>query len=178
MSKLIRDQLNYSRIDAGSANFRELNFQQVCNDAIESLRPAIEESNAEINCTGMPHVYGEASQLLQLMENLIGNAVKYCDAEVPRVSVSAEHHDEEWLIRIRDNGIGIQDKHQQKVFEIFQRLHTQKKYPGTGIGLAICKRVVERHHGRIWVEGNEDGGCTFCFTLPGISHQAPTPADA
>ena len=168
MSKLIRDQLNYSKIDSSTVSFKDVNFQIVCNDAIESLAPAIEDKQAEINCTGMPLIHGDYSQLLQLMENLIGNAVKYCDAEIPRVSISAEHYDDDWLISVKDNGIGIDPKQHQKVFEIFQRLHTQKKYPGTGIGLAICKRVVERHHGTIWLETNENGGTTFFFTLPTI----------
>ena len=114
----------------------------------------------------LPTVMGDRSQLVQLMQNLIGNALKYRDNAPPRVHVSAVHNGNEWVISVRDNGIGIQPKNYEKIFEVFQRLHNQQEYPGSGIGLAVCRRVVHRHGGRIWVESEPGHGSTFYFTIP------------
>jgi chemotaxis family two-component system sensor kinase Cph1 len=114
----------------------------------------------------------DRSQLAQLLQNLIGNGLKYHGTERPTVHVSAIRQGGEWVISVRDNGIGIAPRHQERVFEIFRRLHNQQEYPGTGIGLAVCRRVVNRHGGRIWVESEVGKGSNFLFTIP---HQASTP---
>lgn len=108
----------------------------------------------------------EEVHLLQLLQNLIGNAIKYRSENPPRIDLSAEKLDGEWLIRVKDNGIGIPARYQTQVFGIFKRLHTREQYPGTGIGLAICQKIVERYGGKIWVESGGRGGSTFCFRLP------------
>jgi light-regulated signal transduction histidine kinase (bacteriophytochrome) len=109
---------------------------------------------------------GDRSQLAQLLQNLIGNGLKYHGEKPPHVHVSARRDGNEWIISIRDNGIGISPKHYERIFEIFKRLHNQQEYPGTGIGLAVCRRVVNRHGGKIWVESESGNGSTFNFTIP------------
>jgi len=109
---------------------------------------------------------GDRSQLVQLMQNLIGNGLKYHGDKPPHVHVSAEHNGNEWIFSVRDNGIGIDPKYSERIFEIFKRLHDQREYPGTGIGLAVCRRVVTRHGGRIWLESEPGPGSVFRFTLP------------
>jgi signal transduction histidine kinase len=113
----------------------------------------------------LPEVIGDRSQLVLLLVNLVENAVKYRGTEPPRVVITAQSRDDDWLFEVRDNGIGIAPKHQQQVFEIFKRLHDQKHYPGTGLGLAICRRVVGRHGGKIWIESKPGEGTSFFFTI-------------
>ena len=126
-----------------------------------ALDAAIHDANASVIADELPDVVGDRSQLVQLLMNLVGNAIKYRGVEAPRVRVAAQTRGEDWLFEVRDNGIGIAPKHQHQVFEIFKRLHDQKEYPGTGIGLAICRRVVDRHGGTIWVESSLGDGSAF-----------------
>ena len=112
-------------------------------------------------------VLGDEVQLIQLFQNLIANAIKFCGQEALQIQVSAERRGQEWVFALKDNGIGIAPEHQERIFSIFQRLHHRSEYPGTGIGLAICKKIVERHGGRIWVESQPGEGSTFYFSIPG-----------
>jgi light-regulated signal transduction histidine kinase (bacteriophytochrome) len=128
------------------------------------LRSSIAESGATIECQDLPTVVFDASQLVQLFENLIGNAIKYRGSESPRVEVSADRDHDTWVLCVADNGIGIDSTHHEDIFGIFSRLHTKDEYPGTGIGLAICRKIVERHGGRIWVESQPGSGSKFYFT--------------
>ena len=133
---------------------------------LQNLRAATDEIGAVVECDPLPVLIADAGQLGQLFQNLIGNAIKFRGQARPLVHIAAEDHGAAWLFSVRDNGIGIDPKHANRVFQIFQRLHTREQYPGTGIGLAVCQKVVERHGGRIWVESRPGAGSNFCFTLP------------
>jgi len=166
MQSLINDLLAYSRVGTRGEPLRSADSEAVCEEAIRNLRAAIEESGAEVARDPLPRVLADAAQLRQLFQNLISNALKFRSPEPPRVHVSADRNGNEWRFSVRDNGIGIDPEHAQRIFVLFQRLHNRAEYPGTGIGLAICKKIVERHGGRIWVESEPGSGATFCFTLP------------
>jgi light-regulated signal transduction histidine kinase (bacteriophytochrome) len=166
MQTLIRDVLAYSLVDSRSRPFAPTPFLDVFNDAVALLESSINDAEAQVVCGKLPVVMGDRSQLVQLMHNLIGNGLKYHGDKPPRVHVSAERHGNEWVFSVRDNGIGIDPKYYERIFEIFKRLHDQKEYPGTGIGLAVCRRVVSRHGGRIWLESEAGHGSVFHFTLP------------
>jgi light-regulated signal transduction histidine kinase (bacteriophytochrome) len=114
----------------------------------------------------LPTVVADPTQLRQVFQNLIGNAIKYCGERPPEVHIDVEHRAGEWQFTMRDNGIGIDPQYFERIFGIFQRLHTRREYPGTGIGLALCKKIIERHGGRIWVVSQPEEGSTFCFTMP------------
>jgi chemotaxis family two-component system sensor kinase Cph1 len=133
---------------------------------LANLRSAIEDSGAIITHDHLPAVAIDPTQLVQLFQNLIGNAVKFRGKEAPVIRVSAEKQDATWLFTVADNGIGISPQYKDKIFVIFQRLHTREEYSGNGVGLAICKKIVERHGGTIWVESDSGSGATFHFTLP------------
>lgn len=167
MQQLISDLLEYSHIDAQAAPFESVALNDVFDDVLNMLRAAIDEAHAEVTRDELPKVEGNWPQLSQLLQNLIGNGIKYHDASPPRIHVSAKRSGSEWIIAVRDNGIGIKTEHKERVFEIFRRLHTRQAYPGTGIGLAICRRIVTRHGGRIWLESEEGKGSTFFFTITG-----------
>ena len=134
--------------------------------ALRSLQVAIEESGAHIECGALPVVMGDEAQLAQLLQNLLANAIKFRAAREPRIMVRASADGASWRFEVEDNGIGIDKEYSDRIFEMFQRLHSRNTYPGTGIGLAICKKIVERHGGRIWVESSKDHGTIFKFTLP------------
>jgi light-regulated signal transduction histidine kinase (bacteriophytochrome) len=138
----------------------------VAEKVVVTLRVAIKESKAIVKLEPLPTVRGDATQLSQVLQNLVSNAIKFRGLEPPRVEVAAREGAREWTISIKDNGIGIAPKYQDKLFQMFQRLHTKGEYPGTGIGLAISKRIVERHGGRIWFESDGKNGSTFYFTIP------------
>jgi PAS domain S-box-containing protein len=166
MQMLINDLLAYSRVSSTEKVFSTANCSVVLEQALNNLRSAIEESGAEVTYDLLPAVMGDEAQLSRLFQNLIGNAVKFRSREPLKVHISARREDGDWLFSIRDTGIGIDPQQAERIFVIFQRLHTRQEYPGTGVGLAICKRIVERHGGRIWVESEPGKGTTFYFTIP------------
>jgi light-regulated signal transduction histidine kinase (bacteriophytochrome) len=166
MQTLIRDLLSYSRVDARSRPFTLIPFSDIVKAALTQLDSSIRDSGAEVTWDPLPSIMGDRSQLVQLMQNLIGNGLNYRGDQPPRIDISAKRSEAEWTFSVRDNGIGIDPKHHEQIFEIFKRLHDEKEYPGTGIGLAVCRRVVNRHGGRIWVESAPGRGSTFCFTIP------------
>ena len=167
MQRLLNDLLAYSRVGTRSKPFDAIDCNSVLNDALTNLKPAIEDNGALITHEPLPIVRGDEVQLIQLFQNLIGNAVKFHGQEPPQVHISAKLQDRDWVFAVRDNGIGIAPEQQERIFLIFQRLHHRSEYPGTGIGLALCKRIVERHGGRIWVESEVGKGSTFFFTIKG-----------
>jgi PAS domain S-box-containing protein len=166
MQTIIRDVLAYSRVDSRSRPFAPTAFLDVFNDAVALLESSIRDAGGQVVCGELPVVMGDRSQLVQLMQNLIGNGLKYHRGKSPAVHVSAKRSGNEWVFSVRDNGIGIDSKYHERIFEIFKRLHNQTDYPGTGIGLAVCRRVVTRHGGRIWLESEPGRGSVFHFTLP------------
>ena len=168
MKSMIDDLLDYSRLETGSGETQPVDLREACATARHTLAPRIEELGATIDVQGsLPTVEGTPSHFERLFRNLLSNAIKFRGEEAPVVRVSATRAGDEWQITIRDNGIGIDPGKAERVFEVFQRLHSQERYAGTGMGLAICKRIVERHRGRIWVEPAEGGGSAFHLTLPG-----------
>ncbi len=174
MEKLIEGLLAYSRIGRVARSER-LDSSEVFRQALSNLSAAIRESGAVITCDELPPVQGDEIQLLQLFQNILGNAVKYRKAgTAPRVHVSAQAEGDMQRFSVRDNGIGIEPRNYERVFQIFQRLHSYDTYAGAGIGLAVCKRIVERHHGRIWIESAPGSGSTFFFTVPAVSEERKT----
>jgi signal transduction histidine kinase len=171
MQALINDLLAYSRVDQRGHSMEPVNCEHVLEAAIGNLKVAIEETRATIHHAPLPTVRADVIQLIQLFQNLISNAVKFHGTESPRIDIAAESQNNDWVFSFRDNGIGIDPKYFSRIFEIFQRLHTRRDYAGTGMGLAICKRIVERHGGRIWVESTPGQGTTFYFTLPKMEQQ-------
>jgi len=166
MELLLKDLLAFSQ--SGSASEgppSAVNCEQVVERVLLNLQASIEQSSATVTCGPLPTVQAHEIQLLQLLQNLVGNAIKYRSAEPPKIHVTAQRRESDWMFSVQDNGIGIEPEYAQQVFGIFKRLHGQD-YPGTGIGLAICQRIVERYGGRIWVEPNVGEGSLFCFTLP------------
>lgn len=167
MQRLIADLLTYSRVSTRGRELEPVNARNVFDEAVSNLRMAIEESDASVTHDDFPIVKADGTQLAQVFQNLIGNAIKFRrPGEPPRVHVSAKLDGKEWVFSVRDNGIGIEPEFIGRLFVIFQRLHTRDEYPGTGIGLAVCKKIVERHGGRIWVESEPGRGSTFYFTIP------------
>ncbi len=166
MKQLIEDLLAYSRVGTKGKEFKSVPVEAPLRKAIGNLRAAIEESSAAVTWDPLPTVDADEMQLAQLFQNLMGNALKFRGSGVPRIHVKAEEKDGEWHLTIADNGIGIEPQYFERIFMLFQRLHTMGEYPGTGIGLAICKKVVERHGGRIWVSSTPGEGSQFHFTLP------------
>jgi|GEM_PF-731722 len=184
MQRLIQDLLAYARVDSRGGALTPTDTESVLVQALDNLQAALQESHAVVTHDPLPVVLGDETQLVQLFQNLIGNAIKFRGAEPSRVHVAAhlqsaglepllpyvqsERPDlhSEWVFSVHDNGIGIEPQYFERIFVIFQRLHARHEYPGTGIGLAVCKKIVERHGGRIWVESTPGQGSTFYFTLP------------
>ena len=168
MKMLIRDLLAYSQVDTKGRTFELTNFSAALEEAVFNLRAALEESGTELTYDLLPSVVADASQITRLFQNLIGNAIKYRGKEIPRIHISFEKKGDEWVFSVRDNGIGIDAQYFEKIFDVFRRLHSRDEFEGTGIGLAICKKIVERHGGKIWVESEPGKGSAFFFTMPGL----------
>jgi PAS domain S-box-containing protein len=166
MQTLIGDLLSYSRVGTKGKAMEPTDTRKSLNDALTNLHASIEESGAVIQVDPLPTVRADAIQLTQLYQNLIANAIKFRSDKPPEIHIGARREQDAWLFWVRDNGMGIDPQYAERIFMIFQRLHTRKAYPGTGIGLAICKRIVERHGGSIWVESQPGQGSMFYFTLP------------
>lgn len=172
MQRLIQDLLSYSRVNTHGNPPSPIDAGKVLSQVTTNLRLAIDESGARITHESLPVVEADATQLVQLFQNLIANAIKFCSEIPPQIHVSAEKKDPYWVFSVRDNGIGLDPEFADRIFTIFQRLHSRKDYPGTGMGLAICKRIVERHGGSIWVKSAPGAGSTFYFTLPFIQSES------
>jgi light-regulated signal transduction histidine kinase (bacteriophytochrome) len=166
MQALINDLLAYSRLNTRAKPFAPTDCNEVLQEVLEMLHPAIEESAAVVTQGELPTVMADKVQIIQLLQNLIGNAIKFRNEKPPRIRVEAQPSGRSWSFTVSDNGIGIDPQYGERIFLIFQRLHTLDQYPGTGMGLAICKKIVERHGGRIWVEARSGEGATFHFTIP------------
>lgn len=167
MQGLINDLLKFSRVGTRGKPFAAVAGDKVLLDAMANLEMAINDSGAMIDHDPLPALVGDATQLTQLFQNLIGNGIKFRQAgQTPHIHVGARRLDKAWELSVRDNGIGISPEYFERIFVIFQRLHAKEEYPGTGIGLALCKKIVERHGGRIWVESRPGEGATFLFTIP------------
>lgn len=166
MQKLIQDLLSFSRVSTHGREFTPTDLNQVMENVIQNLSTSISETAATISCDALPSVRADESQLTMLLQNLVSNALKFCRADQPRIHVAAEKKGREQIISVADNGIGISREFMDKIFVIFQRLHTQEEFPGTGLGLAVCKRIVQRHQGRIWVASEQGKGSVFYFSLP------------
>jgi hypothetical protein len=166
MQGLIQDLLSYSRVSTRGQPFKTVNGDRALRDALDNLKMAIAETNAIVTFDPLPQVMADGIQLTQLFQNLIANAIKF-RREIPlKIHVGVKKSDENWLFSVSDNGIGIEEQYFEKIFLIFQRLHRRTDYPGTGIGLAICKKIVERHGGKIWLESKPNRGSIFYFTMP------------
>ena len=165
MQELINDLLAYSRVGRAGER-RPVDAGEVFAEALARLELAVGRAGATVTAGPLPRVVAEPTELLQVFQNLVSNALKFRRDEAPRVRVSAARSGSEWVIAVADNGMGIEPGYFDRVFVVFQRLHAPGAYPGTGIGLAICKKVVERHGGRIWVESVPGRGSTFFFSLP------------
>lgn len=166
MQRLVQDLLAFSRVGRSGSDRGKVECKTAAEMAIKNLQVAIEESHAKVECGELPPVSADASQLVQLFQNLIANAIKFRGDGTPRIRISAEKTGREWVVSVADNGIGIAPEHAEIIFVIFKRLHTRSEYEGNGIGLAICKKIVEQHGGRIWMESEPGKGSTFRFTLP------------
>lgn len=167
MHSMVSDLLEYSRVTSHAEPFHLVDVWSAVGTALENLRTSIEESGAEVSVGELPNILGDQSQVIALVQNLIANAIKYrAPDRPPRIRIEAERREGDYLFSVRDNGIGIDSAYTKDIFVIFKRLHTQQAYPGTGIGLALCKRIVERHRGIIWVESIPGEGSTFFFTIP------------
>ncbi len=165
MQRLINDLLEYSRVTTKGKEFSEVDAHSVLGQVISNLQMKIEASNAIITNSDLPEVKADGLQLARVFQNLIDNAIKFIGEESPRIHVDGRLKDGYWLFSVKDNGIGIDSRHKDRIFQIFQRLENREKYPGTGIGLAICKRIVERHGGKIWMESEPGKGTAFLFTI-------------
>ncbi|MGE5430936.1 MAG: sensor histidine kinase [Syntrophomonadaceae bacterium] len=166
MQSLIKDLLAYSRVTTKARPFEPTDCNEILTEVLWDLKLAIEESKAIINYEHLPRIMADPTQFRQLLQNLLSNSLKFRTEKMPEISISSESRESEWLFKITDNGIGIDPQYFERIFMLFQRLHDSGTYPGTGIGLAICKKIVERHGGQMYVESEPGRGTTFYFTIP------------
>ncbi len=166
MKGLIQDLLSFSRAGRNSLKRRKVEGQQVLDHALKNLQPAIDEAHAEITADPLPAIAVDPSLLTHVFQNLIGNGIKFHGDATPHVHIAVQPSGEEWIFSVRDNGIGIETQYNDRIFRIFERLHTSDRYPGSGVGLAISKKIVERHGGRMWLESQPGKGSTFYFSIP------------
>jgi light-regulated signal transduction histidine kinase (bacteriophytochrome) len=167
MKLLIDDLLSYSRVNTKRSKFGSIKIDKVMYNVLSNLQVTSEENCAEIKVQeSLPTIIGDESQMGQVFQNLIGNGIKFNDKETPKIGVLAEQDEDGWIFSVSDNGIGIAPQYQSQIFEVFKRLHDKYEYPGTGIGLAICQKIVERHGGKIWVESKQGEGSKFYFNIP------------
>ncbi len=166
MQRLINDLLEYSRVNTRARPTETVDAEKTLDEVKKNLAASLLENQATVTHDDLPAISVDATQFMQLLQNLIGNAIKFHREEAPQIHISARDLGHEWLFSVRDNGIGFEAKYAERIFVIFQRLHTRQEYPGTGIGLALCKRIVERHNGKIWCESVSGQGATFYFTIP------------
>lgn len=167
LDDLTQDLLSYASLDSEAVRQVQVDSNLALADALSLLEAKLAESAAQVTSDALPVLRGERGQIVQLFQNLLANAMTYCEDRPPRMHVAARREQDGWLFSVADNGIGVEPRHRKRIFEIFKRLHTSDEYPGTGMGLAICQRIVERHGGRIWVEDapGDQGGSIFFFTL-------------
>ena len=163
MQALINDLLNYSRVGRAELPLIPTSLEEILKGTLNDLHALIKENHAEISHDPLPTLKVNPHQVGQLLQNLIANAIKFHGDQPPRIHLSARQEGREWLVAVRDNGIGFDPQYAEGIFKVFKRLHTKEQYPGTGIGLAICKKIVERHGGRIWAESEPGRGCHFLF---------------
>lgn len=166
MQALVQDLLAFSRVGRQGIDLKSTDCNRLVAVAVQNLQSAIEESNAQVIYESLPEIFADGSQLVQVFQNLIGNAIKFRGSVPPVIRITAQKKSRTWTFTVADNGIGIAPEHAEIIFVIFKRLHTRAEYPGSGIGLAICKKIIEQHGGRIWVESLAGQGSTFKFTLP------------
>jgi len=174
MQVLIQDLLAFSRVGRNGFTHGNVDCNSVLEEVLTSLAPAMQECGAVVTHDALPSVWADRTQVAQIFQNLIGNAIKFRGQEPPVIAVEAEQADQCWRFSVSDNGIGIAPEYAETIFVVFQRLHARTEYPGNGIGLAICKKIIEHNGGRIWVEPQAGSGSSFKFTLPG---HGPDPAD-
>ncbi|MFP8957532.1 PAS domain S-box protein [Natrialbaceae archaeon A-CW3] len=168
MREMIGGLLEYSRVETRGDPFETIDLDAVIADVLDDLRVTIDEHDADISVESLPTVQGDVGQLRQVFQNLLDNAIEYSGNDTPRVHVSADRNGDDWTITVRDEGIGIDPDDADRVFEVFQRLHTHDEHAGSGIGLALCRRIIERHNGKIWLESDPGEGAAFSFTLPAV----------
>jgi light-regulated signal transduction histidine kinase (bacteriophytochrome) len=166
MRRLIDELLEYSRLETTVREFVPVDMNKVLDTTITMLEVPIRESKADISVGPLPTVMDDESQMTRLMQNLLANAIKFRGPDGPRIQITASPGPGYWTFSVQDNGIGLNTEYADRIFQMFQRLHTRQEYPGTGVGLAIAKKIVERHGGKIWVESEEGKGATFFFTIP------------
>ena len=167
MQRLITDLLEYSRVGTQGRELEPVNCTRIMDSVLESLNEAIKSQKARVDCSPLPIVNGDEAQLARLFQNLIGNALKFTGDAVPRIQVWAELQGDDWVFSVKDNGIGIAPDYQERIFGMFARLHSRTEYSGTGVGLALCSKIAQRHGGRIWVESEVGSGSTFRFNIRG-----------
>jgi light-regulated signal transduction histidine kinase (bacteriophytochrome) len=172
LNSLVSDLREYLKVQSGAKPFAPTDMEEIFSNALKTLYREVKDTQASITHVPLPVVYADTAQITQVLLNLLSNAMKFHRKEItPKIHVSACQHDSIWQFAVSDNGIGIPKEYHTKVFVLFERLHQRDTYPGTGLGLALCRRIIERHGGRMWVESEPGDGSTFYFTLPVDPHE-------